>query len=300
METVSLRAEDAAKLTGKPVDELQALLEGKEQNEASTIFADTVAQNFGALRKKAMGDKYNQGIKDKGTAIERELSGLFEKYGIADFDTAEQGISLLSEKLEQQEKPGTPDFSQLTPEQIAELPAVQALTGKLEKAREALQGKEQEFEQFRADLARKEVDAKSLSATVSIFTKDKAITGNASPEQAASVFLASIPSNRRGLDKDGQPIPLDENGQQLADDYGQAVSWDQYVKDNYAFGFHVADPNTTGSGANPGRSTSGSSAIKIRSVDEANKAIQAATEAGDHKRATEYRRALSEHLRKNT
>lgn len=290
----------AAKLTGKSPDEIKALLEGKEQNEASTLFADTVAQNFAGLRKRVAADKYNQGFKEKAELIEEAFSPLFEKYGISNFETAEQGIKLLSDKLEQIGEPGTPDLSKLTPDQIADLPAFKSQAAKLTKLSEALQAKEQEFEAYKDNQHRQMVDSKALNATISILTSEKANTGSGTVEDAAQMFLATIPAERRGVNDQGELIPLDEHGQPLKDDYGHHVGWKAFVKDNYKFGFHVADPGKTGSGTRSGESSEGKSAkLTIRSQEEGESIIAAATQANDHKRVAEAQRALSNYLRDN-
>lgn len=296
METVTLRADVAAKLIGKNPDELAGLLEGVDENKTSDVFADAVAQNFSALRDKIVKDKYNQGIKEKGKAIETALKPLFEKYEISDFDTAEKGISLLAEKMEQ-DGSKTIDLSTLTAEQLKELPLVQKLQGQITNLTQAKEAAEQSFEQFKTEQVRTAAYNSALTETISLFEEQNAITGNASKAEAAKMFLQTISKDKIGLDESGKPVILGDDGNPIQDKFGKTVPYSDYVLSNYTFGFNPADPNKGGSGAGAGKKGgSSSSGIVIQSKQQGEAAIKAAFESNDKKALSEARKAYSDFL----
>lgn len=289
----------AAKLIGKNPDELKGLLEGVDENKTSDVYANAVAQNFADLRERIVTDKYNQGIKTKAKAIEAVLKPLFDKYEISDFETAEQGITLLAEKMEQ-DGSKTIDLSTLTSEQIKELPIVAKLQGQITNLTKAKEDAETQFSKFKDDQVKTAAFNAALNSTISLFEKENAITGNASKADAAKLFLSTISREKLSLDADGNPILLGDDGQARTDEFGKPIAFSDHIRSTYAFGFNAADPGHTGSGATPGKGGgAGSSSIVIRSRKEGEALIKQYAENSDTKGKAEARRALSEYLRDN-
>lgn len=298
MEKITLTGEVAAKLIGaSDATELSGLLEGVAEENISNVYADAVASNFGSLRKRVAEDKLKQGIKQKGLAIERELSPLFEKYDISDFSTAEEGIKLLADKLGQ-DKSTMVDLSTLTPEQIQELPAYQKALKAAAQANERAESIEGEFQQYKTAQAQAATMSEALRVTTSIFEEGNANTGSATKADAAKMFLSTIPPERLSL-VEGQVVVLDDDGQILKDDYGNVVTYKDYVKKNYLLGFGVASPDSTGSGAGAGSKGGGASPVVITSREQGEAMIRQAYDSGDRKAVAAARKVLGEFLAKN-
>lgn len=289
MKQITLAVDHAAKLAGKSQSELLELLEGVAEEDISQTFYDAAFEHGKSRRE----DQFKRGIKKKGASIDKALSELFEAYEVTDFDTAEEGIKLLTDKLEQ-DNPQKVDLSTLTPEQVKDLPAYQAALSKVQKAQERADQVQSEFDAYKAEVSGRERSAAALNATTSIFQNRNAITGNATTLDAAKLFLSGIPNSRIGLDENGKPYPLDANGEHLEDDAtGRKISWEDFVVSNYSFGFSAADPNKKG-GSNPkGKAGTGKPSLTFRTKEEGEEAVRNATTREER---LEARKALTAFL----
>ena len=290
---IILTLEQAAKLTGKSTDDLQALLDGVEQTEHPNVLTTAIATHAKALRDKATEAQYNRGIKEKGQAIERALKPIFEKHGIEGFTTAEEGITQLAEQLEKVET-GTPDFSTLTPDVLNNLPQVAKLRNALQAATLKAEEAESNFNNYKAQQSQAAARQAALAATVALFESENAATGAATKSAAAEMFLRTIPTGKIGVDASGSPVILGDDGQPETDEFGKAVNFADYVRTNYAFGFNAADPSKGGSGAGAGGNSNPPGGVKYKTAEEAEAAIAASMSAGDNAALAEARKALIE------
>lgn len=283
----------AARLTGKQADELAGLFEGiEDQKEIAQTFENAVGDHFSTLRKRIAADKRKQGQREKGEAVEKALSDLFDRYGIEGFDTAEDGIAQLSEKLTAEPPKGEP--GELTTEQITSHATYQALQRKLDAANEARKNLQAEYEGFKTDIHTRSVLSAARSATAQFLEENNAVKGNATYDKVAEFFLATVDPSRIGLNE-GKPVWLDEDGQPLTDKLGNPVSWGQGVRDRYELGFNVADPGKGGSGAPAGSGgKGGGGGLVVRSRDEAQRLLQ--QHQGDKAMTAKINNAYSEFL----
>lgn len=253
IEKIELGADIVTKLTGLSAEELKARFEGED---GELLPAEKQAETFAELinarrleRERTVGkDQYNRGLREKGEAIEKALSPILEQFQIDDVSRAEDAISLLAEKIKKDE-PGKPRLSELTPDQLQELPAYQQAL----KARENLQNKLKEIE-GRFDAYKQEVQTKQLRSELGrhirrIFQEKKANIGSSTLDDAAEFFLNGLNLSHFTISDNGQPVPLSSDGVPLTDDFGNPVPLETFVEKKWPLGFNVADPSKAG--ANP-------------------------------------------------
>lgn len=299
MEEVTLTLQQVAQISGAKLEDLKALTEGKELKQASeAVFgaANTSIQTSLQKLKDKNQQFLDRGLREKGEQVEKYFRPLAEKLGVDDFKANKEGITLLIERMEQDGQQ-TVDLSKLTPEQISELPAYKSAMEKAENANNRANDIQSEFDAYKTQQASQATYSGALAETVSIFEKENAITGKATNQDAAKLFLSSIPAERLSS-REGKTIVLDEQGQPLTDLHGNSISFGDYVRKNYRFGFGAADPNNNGSGADTSGSGGAGSGIVITSDKQGQDLIASYERNNDRKGAAEARKAYSAFLRK--
>lgn len=288
-----------AQVSGAKVEDLKALIEGKEQKEASEAVYTTAKESIDsslARLKKRNEDFLKRGERQKGEAVEKALRPLAEKLGLDSFRADEDGLSALTEAIEQGGQQ-TVDLSTLTPEQISELPAYKKALEATQQANSRADQLQSDFEAYKQQEQQQRTSSAWTSTVASILEQKNGIIGKSTYQKAAKSFINDVPASRRSIDADGNPVILDENGQPETDDHGRPLSFEAYVVKNYHLGFSVADPNATGSGAGAGQNGgAGGSEFTITSREQGEALITKYHESGDLKMKSQARKALSVYL----
>lgn len=294
---ITLSGELLSKLSGKKIDDLKALLqteEGETKEDAAKIFCDTVVTKFRDAEKAAKEQQYNRGIREKGEAIEKSLKPLFKKYSV-ESSTAEEGIEQLAEKLK--EGPSMGDPADLDKEKLRKLPAFQELLNEeLQVKDKAIQNLQKEYEDFKSDIHTKTLSEAVKKSALKVLEKSNArFSGDGVDEKMEDInfYLKAIGVSNFKQTDDGELIPVDGDGNQLRDDAKNLVSFDDYIKKNWRFGFDNVPKDRNPSSA---QKTSGGSesSYKFTSKEDFERMMDQA--GNDRKKRIEIQQAYAKHI----
>lgn len=294
---LTITGEVLSKLAGKSIDELQAILqteEGELKEDAAEIFLRTTLDKFKGISK----DQYLRGKREKGEQAESAIKPLFEKFSITEFETFEEGISQLSEKIK--EAPPKGDTSKLDKDKMRKLPQFQELLN------EALEAKNSEiadwkgkYEQYTSQVESEKFQNTVVQHFLEVLESEGVnarFTGESQKDKLSDVMfhLKAMGLSIFGTDSDGKPIPVDSDGNPLRDDASNPIPFDKFVKTNWKLGFDTVEPGRKFPSFNKGDKGGGSS-IKITSEEDFERQMDAA--GPDHKKRSEIRQAWAEHLK---
>lgn len=295
---LKLSGELASRLSGKSIEELQAELFNEEGTELKENYQDVFMSFVTDKFKKVGTDNYNRGIKKKGQDIEKALAGLLEKHSISEFSTTEEAIEALTEKLE--EEPPKGDTSKLDIEKLKKLPQFQeALTEAVKKKDEQFNELKNQFDQYKTGIEQKAFQTKIVQSWMNALesgNQKPRFSGEKQEQKLSDIqfHINALGLQSFGTDSEGNPIPVDSDGNQLRDDASNPVSFSQFVKSNWKLGFDTVDPNRKFPSFKKG-GEGGGSGLKISSEEEFNKLMDQA--GGDFKKRMEIREAWGETLK---
>jgi len=223
IEKIEVGIDLAAKLTGINAEDLQARLgetDGEEESNPAETFAALVNERRKSQIEQIKHDKFNQGIKEKGKAIESALNPILQRFNI-EADRAEEAIELLAEKL--QDKPGTPDLSNLTADQIEQLPAYQQALKTRDNLKAKLEEVSRQFNDYKQQVQTKEIRSTLGRHVRRIFQEKKANIGSSTLDDAAEFFLNGLNLSQFKTEGD-QVVILSGDGTPLTDDFGEPTA----------------------------------------------------------------------------
>lgn len=274
---IKLTGEQAAKLSGKTAEELQSLLfdeEGTLKEGYEVDFMNLVTEKF----KKISKGQYNRGIKEKGTAIEKALRSLFESYEVSDFETTEEAIEQLQQKLK--ESTPTGEESNLDIEKIRKHPAFQeALDTAIATNKQHFESQLTDFQNKLTAYEQKERNSRLIDFTFKALGDKAKYQGEGADAQRDSVtrFLKAYDLlDSVQFDEKGNPFLADENGDPRRDSNMNPINYENYVKENWLWGFNEVDPNKKFPKSGK---KGGDSDLVITSSDDFNKKMDSAMTA---------------------
>ena len=294
MDNITVGADLAAKLTGLSTEELKARFQGENgeplpAEKHGEVFAELVNTRRLERERQVGEDKFKQGIKEKGKTIEAALSPLFQRFQI-EADRAEDAIAQLAEKVT--DKPGTPDLSTLTAEQLEQLPAYKQALSQREALRKKLEETSSAFDAYKSQQEQTAVRSVLGRHIRQVFQTKNANIGNSTLDDAAEFFLNGLNLSNFKIDDKGSPVPLNADGTPVADEFGNPLPFESFVEKRWIPGFNVADPNKGGGNPPGGKGGGGQYAY---TTDEAwRKAIESET---DQKKKSELYAARAKWLR---
>lgn len=286
----------AAKLAGVDPEKLsEALLneEGGLKEGAADEFASMVVSKFKEAEKSSKEQQYNRGLREKAEAFERSLGPILERFGIEKADRVEETIQALGEALTNVEAgKGTPDLENLTLTDLKKLPAYEEA---VKDIRESWERKYGELETAHNDFVNAARQEKLHTAVMRETRRalEEAKAANANDDNIEFTWNALGLDNVR-LTGDGALAVTNGNGEPQYDQHGNPLRFEDYVKNNWRFGFNDAPPG--GSPLKPDRGQSGSSELVITSEDQYNNLLKS---PGELKRS-EIHAAWSRHISENS
>lgn len=285
MYKIELTAEQLRRLTGLKESEIETQFADAE--DPATVLLNAVGKKV----KKIGDDKFGQGQKEKGEAVEAALKSLLDHYKVEQSATAEETIAAIYEKAKAGgESPG----GGLTKETLQTNPIVRELIdAETARLRETVKAKEQELQAKITEVQSERVRTKAVSELAAKLKEHNAILGAATPEQAAEMLIRANGLQSFGLTESGA-LSIMENGKPAQDELGDALTVDNWLKSTWAFGFNAADPNKQGGGA-PGAGTGGAGTgggtAKYKTMQQA---VEAANREADPKKRAELFNLASE------
>lgn len=258
-----------------------AALTGLNETQVGDKFSDAIEPDelITAIKDRVKfirGEAVKEGTRKKGEALEKRLAPFLDKYGVDKAETVEETADNLLTAMATPGKTG----GELTIEDLRKHPLatqfVEAETAKL---------KQRFDEEIAANSAKLQAIAndrlkeKAIIKIKSVLTKENAVLGQSTLEQAAETALHLIGLGNIGFDESGELVPI-KDGKPLKDDLTNAILFADVVKQKWVFGFNQTDPAKNGGGAPPAGSSKGQTAnsYKFTTLEEAKTAIERETD----------------------
>lgn len=253
---------------------------------------------------KSRLDKYGKTKFDTGTRAAKKTveSAIKEKFDVTG-ENYEDFLLELEEKINNSGKPskdGEKDLKDFTIEDLQEHPDFQ-------KALEASQSEvvDNWKTKYETDIKEREKQIQALKSqrlldvgvrqASSLLSKEKAVGSESEHFQnAVETYLRGIGIDNLKLGEDGKTILVMDGEEQKTDDYGNKVTFDKYVLNNWHFGFNKAPGGDSPSrGGDNGGSRGGIQPINEK---EYNRRMEAASSA---KERAEAQHAYAAYLEQN-
>lgn len=275
MTEIKFSLEEASSLTGIKVDELERQFknaegEVKDPAEISKIVSAAIIDKI----KNHGEDQRKRGIREKG----QEIEGVIRKFGISEFSDAQDAITKLVEDVKKKAKPSKEGDDELTKEQIMSSPIYkELLEGEISTIKTALGEKEQELSSLHKEVSLSEVKRIAHDKAMKVLNDNNANFGEGNKLQQArfdQFFRALGYDNLKVVN--GTVVVTDDNGDPLLDQMKNQVSFDDYVKNNWLFGWNKGGG---GSPPPPGGGPGGSPGLVITSSEQFQEALKGAKTA---------------------
>lgn len=239
-----LLTEEARKLAGLSKAKFEELLtdsDGKLKENAGDLYLKAVSEKVSILEQ----EQYNKGIRQKGTAIERAIKPLFDKYGVQ-AGTAEEGIEALIGAIEA--KPPT-GGGNLTKDELVKLKEFQEL---LDENLALIKAEKEQAESKYAQLSQSITEERTQSAVMrrafDVLTSKNAVFGQNPMDQLKVILNGSGVFSKVKVEGDSVKL-VDQDGNPLRDDHKNPISFDDYISETWtSMGLQFSD---TGSDAPP-------------------------------------------------
>lgn len=247
-----------ASVTGKSETEVIAAL--KKNAEGDELKGKTEIESYlkGLIVSKIQSvssDQQKRGRKEALEGLEREIKTEFG------FQSNAIGKDLIKELVTAQvaaAKPtsGQPD-GEWTREKLSALPIVQELiTEGKQEAGTKYSDLQAEYNNFKQTQQTQQLKSLARQHGIDALDKHKAILGEKEDrKRRLDFFFDALPyDNLKLVEKDGKPqiVVLDSNGHTQQDDFGNPISYEQFVKQRNPYGFHKYDPNQNSPSPQPG------------------------------------------------
>lgn len=290
MDSITISTSLMARFLGLKQDELLGRIKNEDSDELNENYESELQAIFGDRLSAIKEEHRNRGIREKAVSIEKPLKELFTEYGI-NSDRAEDGIKELTEKLKSNGGQGSTEPDKLTLDQIKSLPlAQQWVQSEVQALKDAKAEKEQAFTTLQSEFHNYKVGGAAKSKALEILTNANAI--GATPD-GVNLFLKALGTSNINVSNEGEIQVLDSNGEPLKDNLHNPVTFEQYVKDNWKFGFSEKPAGSGSPNYKPGQSSNGG---KIRFTDEKHYEEQLKNAGTDLKKKSEIRRAWAAQL----
>lgn len=243
MELSFFLTKDLVRLSGLNEDDLKALLaneEGELKPDAANLYSKAVLDKF----KTESREQFNRGVREKGNAVEKAASALFQTYEI-ESDKVEEGLKQLAEKL--QGGTGKPDPQALTVDEIRKAPAFHiALDDAVAKYRKELDTVKGEYESFKGNITREKTIQTIYQKGREVLERSNAAFSD-NPTTQLSFFFKALDTNLFKIDEQGTVNLQNADGTPLRDEYGNKVDFNQYIANQWkaaGYGFNEAPEGT--------------------------------------------------------
>jgi hypothetical protein len=239
MELSFFLTKDLVRLSGLNEDDLKALIateEGELKPDAANLYAKAVLDKFKAESR----EQFNRGVREKGNAVEKAASSLFQTFQI-ESDKVEEGLRQLAEKL--QGEPGKPDAQSLTVDEIRKAPAFHiALDDAVAKYKKELEQVRTEYEGFKGNITKEKTMQTIYQRGREILeTSNAAFAEN--PSAQLSFFFKALDTSLFKVDEQGNINLSNADGTPLRDEYGNKIEFNQYIANQWkaaGYGFNEA------------------------------------------------------------
>lgn len=226
------------------------VLELETSEEARKEFFDLHKAKVSEIKKTALDDGHKKATKTALTKLESEIK---EKFGI---DSEKQGLELIEDVVAT--KAASSESKEVTEDDVKKHPVYLALEKEKSKAEKTfdatLQAKIKEVEE---GFAKKETVKTVADKAISQFMElNPVLSSDATKaEKQKALIRKQVETGNFKIEGDTILI-LNADGSRLEDDHGNAVKFEDYVKntaDEFGFEFKVAnDRDSSGGGSNGG------------------------------------------------
>jgi hypothetical protein len=278
---------DAAELTAQ----LKEGEDWKSEDDISSILSDTISNDFKAGRESKAAE-----VSKTGTNAFLKFAkehGWIPPEGAKYPQMLGQFSDWLKEQKPEPTEPGKKP-EEMTEAELAKLPIVKRLIdARLQAVTSEKETLQSEFEGYKKQQTRKSVEETAKAEAVRILREKKAIleTDGIPEEKRIAAFHRLIDWSKVGLDANGKPIPVNEDGEQLTDpNTGRPITFESMVVAENPYGFHTVDPKKGGAQPQPGSNApAGNGKISFASMDDYNRFIKTATDPKQIELATQWR-----------
>lgn len=240
--TIPLTPEQLSNLTGQPLEAITTAIVTDDGGVDAAKAFDILSKGIGAKIKKRGEDQYQAAWKARSQSLEGVIK---EKFGITEFENAENALEAAAAMLEESRKAGSGKFdpAKLTPEQLAGIPAFETATTQLRQAMEQAAKERDEarnaFNQYRTmQTAKAKAEA--------LLESKSAHYGSAGKDRALSLLFTDLTAQgfNLALDDNGNLAVLDREGKIAVDEYHNALQFEAVVEASWPFGFNAAPAAT--------------------------------------------------------
>lgn len=230
-----------------------------ENGEFKPEAADLVKAHMGSHLKKVVDEQSGRAVKTRLTQIEKPLKSVAEKFGLQWEEGLEMNLTKIVEKFDEQQPVKeviiTKDV-EITDDVIVKHPNFsKALSEKMRDREKLLNDKYEllnnEYSKFKSEVQTKEVKKTVRQRTEEVLVQNRAKLWDDPVKRKLQLdtFVNGISVGvNYMLDDNGEPFPVDRNGEQLMDGY-VPMTFSDYVLKQSIFDQHAANPNYNGAGA---------------------------------------------------
>lgn len=271
MDRIEISTDYLSKLAGMSKEEFLSRIQN-EEGELNENYEETVS---GSIHKKVLHireDQRKRGFKEG----RKEVEAFLQAQEITEYEDLSEALQILQSKFSKSPGNKSEGGSNLTLEEIQQLPEVQDwLNGQIK----ALQDKKAELEgqlkQSNDNFHSYKVETVAKGQAYKALETAKAVGLN---QESIGLFLKAIGTSNLNIAADGNITVLDGDGQPMKDEYHNPVNFGDYVTSNWKFGFSEV-PKGSGSPNHKGGGKSGGSKIVFRDKDHFNEEMKKADSA---------------------
>lgn len=239
--TITITPEQLSNLTGQPLEAITTAIVTDDGGVDAAKAFELLSKGVNGKIKKRGEDQYQAAWKARSQSLESVIK---EKFGITEFENAENALEAAAAMLEESRKVGAGKFdpTKLTPEQLAGIPAFTELTKKLNEdlasARADAERAKEEFNNFQVmNLTRAKLS--------SFLDQKQAAFGAVGKDKAMDLLFKDLTSDGYKFASDNNnPVILDKDGKPLLDEYHNPIPFEKVIEVRWPFGFNAAPAAT--------------------------------------------------------